>query len=122
MRTLILIVSIIMSGPCLAHDFRKYDYAIMTKSECENYGEAISILKELNTYMEANAPNNMYMRCGMNLEGKRGCLMMTDSFEAYEENVSWGENDEEWSRLIRLAWNKCGIDDFGFGAESLTFE
>ena len=37
MRALIVIVSIIISGPCFAHDFREYDYAIMTKSECENF-------------------------------------------------------------------------------------
>ena len=41
---------------------------------------------------------------------------MADSFEAYEENMSWGETDEEWNRLLRQAWNKCGIDDFYFGA------
>ena len=32
---------------------------------------------------------------------------MADSFEAYEENMSWGENDEESNRLLRQAWNKC---------------
>ena len=122
MRALILIVSIIISGYSFAHEFREYDFAVISKSECENYGEAISIYKEINNYMEANAPNSMYMRCGMDLEGNRSCLFMTDSFEAYEENLSWGEEDEEWTRLIRLAWNKCGIDDFGFDSEAVTFE
>ena len=121
MRALILIISII-SGSSFAHEFREYDYIIMTNSECENYDEATTILKELNTYIEANAPNSTYIRCGMNSEGNQGCLIMADSFEAYEENMSWGETDEEWNRLLRQAWNKCGIDDFGFGAESLTFE
>ena len=111
MRAFIVIVSIIISGYSFAHEFREYDFAVISKSECENYGEAISIYKEINTYMEANAPNSMYMRCGMDLEGNRSCLFMTDSFE-----------DEEWNRLIRLAWNKCGIDDFGFDSEAVTFE
>ena len=55
MRAFILIVSIIISGYSFAHEFREYDYAIMTNSECENYDEATTILKELNTYIEANA-------------------------------------------------------------------
>ena len=122
MRAIILLISIIISGSSFAHEFREYNYAIMTNSKCENYDEAITILKELNNYVEANAPNSTHIRCGMNSAGKQGCLIMADSFEAYEENMSWGETDEEWNRLIRLAWNKCGIDDFGFGVESLIFE
>ena len=58
----------------------------------------------------------------MDLEGNRSCLFMTESFEAYEENLQGGEEDEELTRLICLARNKCGIDDFGFDSEALTFE
>ena len=60
MKTFILIVSIIISGSGFAHEFREYNYAIMTNSECENYVEATSILNELNNYIEANAPNSTY--------------------------------------------------------------
>ena len=58
MRTLILIFSIFFFSSSSAHGFREYDYAIMTNSECENYDEATTILNELNTYIEANAPNS----------------------------------------------------------------
>ena len=47
---------------------------------------------------------------------------MTENYEAFEANQSFWETDEEWNRLMRLAWKECGIYDFGFGRKALTFE
>ncbi len=33
-----------------------------------------------------------------------------------------GEEDEEWNQIIRQVWKECGIDDFGFDSEAVTFE
>ena len=79
-------------------------------------------LKKVIAYVEANAPNSTYVRCGKDLEGRQGCLVMTENYEAFEANQSFWETDEEWNRLMRLAWKECGIDDFGFGRKALTFE
>jgi hypothetical protein len=62
------------------------------------------------------------MRCGSNTDGQLGCIILTESYEAYEENMTWGETDETWNELIRQAWKECGIDDFGFGSDTLTFK
>ena len=122
MRVFFLIISIIYGGSSFAQDFRQYDFVVMTINECENYDEAITIFKELNTYIETNTPYSTFMRCGMNLQGQLGCLVMTENYQTYEENMSWAETDETWSRLIRQAWKVCGIDDFGFGSEAISFE
>jgi hypothetical protein len=47
---------------------------------------------------------------------------LAESYDAYEENQSFWETDEEWNRLIRLAWKECGVDDFSFGRKAITFE
>ena len=122
MRTLILIFSIFFFSFSSAHESREYGFAMTTNNECENYDEAITIFKELNTYIETNTPYSTFMRCGMNLQGQLGCLVMTENYQTYEENMSWAETDETWNRLIRQAWKECGIDDFGFGSDTLTFK
>ena len=122
MRTLILIVTIFWSGSSLAQDFGQYGYAIMTINECENYKEAIIKINEFIDYEQANQPNSTFTRCGMRSDGKMGCLVLSESYEAYEENTLWAVTDNEWNRLIRLAWKECGIDDYYFKRETLTFE
>ena len=122
MRALILIVSIIISGSSFAQDLNKFGFAYMSKSECENHEKAIIKLNELITHIETNAPNKSYVRCGRLADGKQGCITLDESYEAYEENLSWGEEDEKWNQLIRQVWKDCGIDDFGFDSEALTFE
>ena len=122
MRALILIFSIFFFSSTSAQDLTEYGFAMTTNNECENYDEAITIFKELNTYIETNTPYSTFMRCGMNLQGQLGCLVMTENYQTYEENMSWAETDETWSRLIRQAWKVCGIDDFGFGSEAISFE
>ena len=122
MRILILIFSLIYSGPGIAQDFREYGFAMMTDSKCDNHEEAMKYLKKAVSYVEANAPNRTYVRCGKDLEGRHGCLVRTENYEAFDANQSFWETDEEWNRLMRLAWKECGIDDFGFGRKALTFE
>ena len=122
MRILILIFSLIYGSPGIAQDFREYGFAMMTDSKCDNHEEAMKYLKKVAAYVEANAPNSTYVRCGKDLEGRQGCLVMTENYEAFEANQSFWETDEEWNRLMHLAWKECGIDDFGFGRKALTFE
>ena len=122
MRSLILTFSIFFFSSTSAQDLTEYGFAYMSKSECENHEKAIIKLNELISYMEENAPNSTQIRCGRLADGKQGCLTLVENYQAYDENLSWGEEDEEWTRLIRLAWNKCGIDDFGFDSEAVTFE
>ena len=122
MRVFFLIISIIYGGSSFAQDFRQYDFVVMTINECENYEEAIIKINELITYEQANAPNSTLTRCGMRSDGKMGCLVLAESFEAFEENSLWGETDEEWNKLIRLGWKECGIEDFYFKQDTLTFE
>ena len=109
MRVFILIISIIYGGSSFAQDFRQYNYAVMT-------------INEFITYEQANAPNSTLTRCGMRSDGKMGCLVLAESFEAFNENSLWAETDEEWNRLIRLGWKACGIEDFYFKQDTLTFE
>ena len=47
--------------------------------------------------------------------------VVAESYEAYEEYLSWGESDKTWSQWIRQAWKECGIDDFGYDSETLIF-
>ena len=123
MKKLVLIVSVFFfCSSSYAQDLNKYGFAMMTDSKCENHNEAMKYLKQLVTYVEANAPNSTQVRCGKDLEGRQGCLVLTESYDAYEENQSFWETDEEWNRLIRLAWKECGIEDFSFGRKAITFE
>ena len=122
MRALILILSIFFFSSTHAQDFRQYDFAVMTINECENYEQAMIKINEFIAYEQANAPNVTLTRCGMRSDGKMGCLILAESFEAYEENMSWGETDEDWNELIRLGWEKCGIEDFYFKQDTLTFD
>lgn len=69
-----------------------------------------------------NQPNSIFTRCGKRSDGKMGCLVLSESYEAYEENTFWADTDNECNRLIRLAWKECGIDDYYFKRETLTFE
>ena len=119
MRTLILIFSIFFFSSSSAQDISKYGFATITKNQCENIDKAFKYTDEFIKYIETNAPKSIYMKCGNHLDGKPGCLIMAESYEAYEEYLSWGETDETWNQLIRQAWKECGIDDFGYGSESL---
>ena len=49
-------------------------------------------------------------------------IILAESFETFEENQLFFEKDEEWNRLISLAWNKCGIEDYYYKVDTLTFE
>ena len=122
MRSLILTFSIFFFSSTSAQDLTEYGFAYMSKSECENHEKAIIKLNEVITHIETNAPNKSFVRCGKLADGKQGCITLAESYEAYEENLSWGEEDEKWNHLIRQVWKDCGIDDFGFGSEALTFE
>lgn len=122
MRSLILTFSIFFFSSTSAQDLTEYGFAYMSKSECENHEKAIIKLNEVITHIETNAPNKSFVRCGKLADGKQGCITLAESYEAYEENLSWGEEDEKWNQLIRQVWKDCGIDDFGFGSEALTFE
>tara|TARA_E500000178_G_scaffold117530_1_gene117478 strand:- start:234 stop:605 length:372 start_codon:yes stop_codon:yes gene_type:complete len=123
MRAFILIVSIIISGSSFAQDFRQYDFAaVMTINECENYEEAIKKTNEFIAYEKTIQPNSQFVRCGMRSDGKMGCIILAESFETFEENQLFFEKDEEWNRLISLAWNKCGIEDYYYKVDTLTFE
>ena len=122
MRSLILTFSIFFFSSTSAQDLTEYGFAYMSKSECENHEKAIIKLNEVITHIETNAPNKSFVRCGKLADGKQGCITLAESYEAYEENLSWGEEDEKWNQLIRQVWKDCGIDDFGFGSEVLTFE
>ena len=122
MRSLILTFSIFFFSSTSAQDLTEYGFAYMSKSECENHEKAIIKLNEVITHIETNAPNKSFVRCGKLADGKQGCITLAESYEAYEENLSWGEEDEKWNQLIRQVWKDCGIDDFGFDSEALTFE
>ena len=122
MRALIFTFSIFFFSSTSAQDLTEYGFAYMSKSECENHEKAIIKLNEVITHIETNAPNKSFVRCGKLADGKQGCITLAESYEAYEENLSWGEEDEKWNQLIRQVWKDCGIDDFGFGSEALTFE
>ena len=122
MRSLILTFSIFFFSSTSAQDLTEYGFAYMSKSECENHEKAIIKLNELISYMEENAPNSTQIRCGILADGKQGCLTLVENYQAYDENLSWGEEDEEWNQIIRQVWKDCGIDDFGFDSEALTFE
>ena len=60
MKAFILIVSIFFFSSSSAHESREYGFAMTTNNECENYDEAITIFKELNTYIETNTPLYIY--------------------------------------------------------------
>ena len=122
MKAFILIVSIFFISSSSAQDLTEYGFAMITNNECENFEASIKSLKKLATHVETNMPNSAYMRCGSNTDGQLGCLILTESYETYEENMTWGETDDTWNRLIRQAWKECGIDDFGFGSDTLTFK
>ena len=122
MRAFILIVSIIISGSSFAQDFSQYNFAIMTINECENYEEAIIKINEFIAYEKKIQPNRQFVRCGKRDDGKMGCIILTENFEAFEENQLFYETDEEWNRLIRLGWKECGIEDFYFKQHTLTFD
>ena len=122
MRVFILIISIIYGGSSFAQDFRQYNYAVMTINECENYEEAIKKTNEFIAYEKTIQPNSQFVRCGMRSDGKMGCIILAESFETFEENQLFFEKDEEWNRLISLAWNKCGIEDYYYKVDTLTFE
>ena len=121
MRALILVFSIFFISSSSAQDLTEYGFATITKNQCENIDKALKYMDEFIKYIETNAPKRIYMKCGNHLDDKPGCLIMADSYEAYEEYLSWGETDETWSRLLRQAWKECGIDDFGYGSETLIF-
>ena len=121
MRSLILTFSIFFFSSTSAQDLTEYGFAYMSKSECRNHEKAIIKLNELISYMEENAPNSTQIRCGRLADGKQGCLTLVENYQAYDENLSWGEEDEEWNQIIRQVWKECGIDDFGFDSEALTF-
>ena len=122
MRALILIFSIFFISSTSAHDPTEYGFATITKNQCENLDKAFKYLDEFIEYIETNAPKRILMQCGNHLDGKPGCLIMAESYEAYEEYLSWGETDETWDSLIRKVWNECGIDYFGFTSETLIFK
>ena len=85
MRTLILIFSIFFSNFSYAQDISKYGFATITKNQCENIDEAFKYLDEFIEYIETNAPKRILMQCGNHLDGQAGCLLMAESYEAYEE-------------------------------------
>ena len=119
MRALILTFSIFFFSSSSAQDISKYGFATITKNQCENIDKAFKYTDEFIKYIETNAPKSIYMKCGNHLDGKPGCLIMAESYEAYEEYLSWGESDKTWDSLIRKVWNECGIDYFGFTSETL---
>ena len=47
------------------------------------------------------------------VDGKLGCISITESSEAFEENISFFENDTKWSNLASATWDDCGIEYFG---------
>ena len=122
MKLLLFIVTFLLAEPSYAIDFDKYKYVIITENKCENIDAAIKKFEMLRDYENLKAPNKQHNKCGKRYDGKLGCISITESSEAFEENISFFENDTKWSNLASSMWDDCGIEYFGFERESITFE
>ena len=122
MKSLIFIVVLVIANPSYAIDFEKYKYVIITENECENIDAAIEKFEILREYENLKAPNKQHNKCGKRYDGKLGCISITESSEAFEENISFFENDTTWNNLATAMWDDCEIEYFGFERESILFD
>lgn len=122
MKSLLIVITLILAYPSYAIDFEKYKYVIITENECENIDAAIEKFEMLREYENLKAPNKQHNKCGIRYDGKLGCISITESSEALEENISFFENDPKWNSIATAMWNDCGVEYFGFERESISFE
>jgi len=122
MKLLLFIVTLLLAKPSYAVDFEKFKYVIITENKCENIDAAIKKFEMLRDYENLKAPNKQHNKCGKRYDGKLGCISITESSEAFEENISFFESDTNWINLASAMWDDCGIEYFGFERESITFE
>ena len=122
MKSLLIVITLVLAYPSYAIDFEKYKYVIITENECENIDAAIEKFEILREYENLKAPNKQHNKCGKRYDGKLGCISITESSEAFEENISFFENDTTWNNLATAMWDDCEIEYFGFERESILFD
>ena len=122
MRPLIFSILLTFATSSYAIDFEKFKYVIITENICEDIDAAIEKFELLREYERLTEPNKQHNKCGKRYDGKLGCISITESAEAFEENISFFENDNKWNSLTRAMWDDCGIEYFGFERESIAFD